>query len=103
MNQFGISEELLNSIICILKKNKFVNLAYIFGSRARGDFRANSDIDICIFGELSHIELNLITDKFLELNTPLDFDVVNFEKIKKEEFKKSILRDGVKIYERKNI
>lgn len=102
MNEFGISNELFNDIIGILSKRDSIKLAMIFGSRARGDYKNNSDIDICVFGDITPIEFNLIIDELKELNTPLDFDVVNFEKIKKEELKKNILKDGVMIYERKN-
>lgn len=100
MSRFGFSDELLNDIIGILSKRDNVKLAMIFGSRARGDYKNNSDIDICIFGDIPAIELNLIIDELKELNTSLDFDVVNFEKTKKEELKKNILKDGVTIYER---
>lgn len=102
MNKYGFSDELLNDIIEILKKRENVKSAMIFGSRARGDCRINSDIDICIFGDINPIELNLIIDELKELNTPLDFDVVNFEKTKKEELKKNILKEGVKFYEKAN-
>lgn len=103
MNTFGISEKLLEDIINIISNEKEIIKASIFGSRARGDFRKNSDIDICIYGDLDSIKFNLLIDKFNELNTPLDFDIINFEKIKKDELKNNIIKYGVIIYERKNI
>ncbi|MCX7950831.1 MAG: nucleotidyltransferase domain-containing protein [Clostridiales bacterium] len=103
MNTFGISEKLLEDIINIISNEKDIIKASIFGSRARGDFRKNSDIDICIYGDLDSIKFNLLIDKFNELNTPLDFDIINFEKIKKDELKNNIIKYGVIIYERKNI
>lgn len=103
MNSLGISDKLLEDIVNIISKEKNIVKASIFGSRARGDYRKNSDIDICIYGQLDNIQFNLLIDKLKQLNTPLDFDVVNFDKIKKEELKNNIIKDGVIIYEGKDI
>lgn len=98
----GISSNLLNEIIRIISKYKNVEKAVIFGSRARGNFKKISDIDICIFGDdMTHKEMNLMEFEIKEIDTPLDFDVINFKSISKDELKKNILNDGVEIYVRK--
>ena len=56
---FGLDEKLIESIRNISKKypkNKFV----VFGSRARGDYKTTSDIDIAILGKCDdNIEFNI--------------------------------------------
>ncbi|ADD03030.1 DNA polymerase beta domain protein region [Thermoanaerobacter italicus Ab9] len=100
----GLSVTLLKEIIKVISKYTSVEKAVIFGSRGRGDFRKTSDIDICLFGdEVTHTEVNLLEFDLKELNTPLDFDVVSFKSITKEELKENILKDGVEVYDRKKI
>ena len=48
--RFGLKESILENISNILKKYKEVESAKIFGSRARGDYKNTSDIDIALFG-----------------------------------------------------
>jgi hypothetical protein len=53
---------------------------------------------------VTHTEVNLLEFDLRELiNTPLEFDVVSFKSITKEELKENILKDGVEVYYRKKI
>ncbi|MBE3579065.1 MAG: nucleotidyltransferase domain-containing protein [Caldanaerobacter subterraneus] len=100
----GLSVFLLGEIIKVLSKYKSVEKAVIFGSRGRGDFKRTPDIDICVFWEkITHTELNLLQFDLEGLNTPLSFDVVHVDTLCREEFKESILKDGVEIYDRRKI
>jgi predicted nucleotidyltransferase len=47
--RFGLEKNIIEGIQQILRKNPQVNRAVIFGSRARGDYRYNSDIDLAIY------------------------------------------------------
>jgi len=51
---FGLKEEIIEEIKGILKRHREITGALIFGSRARGDYKYNSDIDIAVYssGEL---------------------------------------------------
>lgn len=101
--RFGIEREILNKIIEIFKKYRQVRKACIFGSRARGDYRKSSDVDICIWlEEESESPIYKIQDELEEVNTILLFDIVEFNSIAKESLKESIIKEGVIIYEREN-
>ncbi|WAM31127.1 nucleotidyltransferase domain-containing protein [Caldicellulosiruptor naganoensis] len=101
--KFGIEEEILDKIIEIFKKYKQVKKACIFGSRARGDFKKASDVDICIWLEDNgENPIYKIEDELEEVNTILLFDIVTFNSITKESLKESIMKEGVVIYEREN-
>ncbi|HWP96333.1 MAG TPA: nucleotidyltransferase domain-containing protein [Syntrophomonadaceae bacterium] len=49
MMYFGLSEERLQTIRTVLAKYPKVKKAVIFGSRARGDCKYNSDIDLALY------------------------------------------------------
>ncbi|MBB6495997.1 nucleotidyltransferase domain-containing protein [Methanococcus maripaludis] len=48
--KFGIDDLKLKSIVEVIKKYS-VEKAVIFGSRARGDYKNTSDIDIAIYSK----------------------------------------------------
>ncbi len=51
-----------------------VNLAFIYGSQARGDAKAASDIDLFIVGNLDELELHrLISQAEGQLNRPINY------------------------------
>lgn len=101
-SKMGISLKLFNDIKKVVLKNPIIDKVVIFGSRARGDYKKTSDIDICIYGkDIKSIDINLLEDSFKEINTPLDFDVVYFNKISKEALKINIEKDGILIYAKK--
>lgn len=97
--KLGIKKELLTKIIDIISKSSNVEKALVFGSRARGDYKSTSDIDIAISGaNITSRELNIIEDNINLLNTPLDFDIIHLDKISKKELIENIKKDGVEIY-----
>lgn len=92
--RYGLSEEIYLQIKKIA--NKYYKYQFkIFGSRARGDYKKNSDIDIAIFGDIKDEDEYKILNEFDLLDIPYTFDIVFVEKITKKEFINSILREGV--------
>lgn len=49
-NNFGISDFSFNCICDTLKKYEDIERALIFGSRAKGNYKKGSDIDLAIYG-----------------------------------------------------
>lgn len=100
MKKFGLSCENLEAIVSIIKKYEEVEKAVIFGSRARGDYKDCSDIDIALFGNtLTHTINTKIFFEIDELYLPYKIDLVNFNTLENEtKFKENILKEGVEIY-----
>ena len=103
MPRFGLEEDAINKIIEILKKYEEVESAKIFGSRARGDYRKGSDIDIALFGdELTHTINTKIFYDIDDLYLPYNIDLINFNSLGEENtIKENILKEGVDIYVKK--
>ncbi len=94
--KFGLSEEIYIKLKEIV--NKYNNYKFkIFGSRARGDYKNNSDIDIAIEGNIDRKEKFNILDDFDKLDIPYTMDIVFIQDINKKEFLESIIKEGVNI------
>ena len=88
--KFGLSDDIYEKIKKIADKyNKYK--FKIFGSRARGDYRSNSDIDIAIEGNIDK------KDKFNIVDMVYTMDIVFIEDITKKEFLDSILKEGINL------
>lgn len=90
----GLSEDAYNKIKQVLDKHENV-VFKLFGSRARGDYKYNSDIDIAIMNEISDKELFKIKDEFDDLYIIYMYDIVYVPKITNQKLIDNILKEGV--------
>lgn len=95
--KYGIKKEVFKDIINTFKKYEKIEEAYIFGSRARGDYKDISDIDIAL---LSSDDISLKVKRDLEeIRCILTFDVVDFNSIGPK-LKSNIEKDKICIYKK---
>ncbi len=101
-NNFGIYDKSYRLILESFKEFPEITKVYIFGSRAMGNYKKGSDIDLAILGEKVDYEITSRLYRKLneELPIPYFVDVVNFNSIKLEELKQHILTEGKLIYEK---
>jgi len=100
MERFGLKEDVVNRIVDVIRKYPEVEKAVIFGSRARGDYRKGSDIDIALFGDkLTHsINTNIFYD-IDDLYIVYKIDLINFNTLREDnKLRENILKEGVEIY-----
>ncbi len=91
----GIKGKVLQEIIQLAKKN-CVEKVILFGSRARGDFKERSDIDLAFRGGYSS---HFVLDVDEMTSTLLEFDIVDMDKPVRKELLESIKSEGVVLYE----
>ncbi len=96
MDGTGIRDEVIQEICEIAEKYK-VEKVILFGSRARGDFRRTSDIDLAVKGG-DFINFALDVDE--ETSTLLMFDFVDLNRSIQQELRENIEREGRIIYEK---
>ena len=89
--KYGLSEEIYNKIKNKNNKYKFI----LFGSRARGDYKNTSDIDIAVIKNVSDIDRYKIMNEIDLLDIIYKIDLVFVDKETKLELLESIKRDGV--------
>lgn len=92
---YGLSNKIVEEIVNIKKKYKVEVL--IFGSRARGDYKANSDIDIAVKTNVDKETKYKIIDDFDKLDIIYKIDLVFIQNVNNKDFIKSILREGKEI------
>ena len=92
----GIEKKVLFEIRELAKKYG-VSKVYLFGSRARGDYKERSDIDLAVSGG-EVVRFSLAVDE--ETSTLLRFDVVDLDGSVQKDLLDSIKEEGVILYEK---
>ncbi len=95
--KFGLMDNSYQKIKEVINKYKEYTFK-VYGSRARGDFKNNSDIDIAVEGKIDRKKQIEIMNCFDILDIPYMVDLVFVCELEKEELIESIRRDGI-IYE----
>lgn len=95
MNTFGISQRHLDSIRSALSRCSEVKKVLVFGSRAMGNFKKGSDVDLALFGPLSPSMVAKMSRLLNEESLlPYKFDLVHYESISEPKLKEHIDRVG---------
>ena len=96
MKETGIRPQVLKEIRELAKKYG-IKKVILFGSRARGDFKRVSDIDLAVTGG-NIAAFSLDVDE--ETSTLLKYDIVNLDASVQQELLDSIQKEGVILYEK---
>lgn len=91
---YGLKDSLIDEIITLAAKHGLSSVI-LFGSRARGDYHARSDIDLAVSGG-DYDLFALDVDE--ETNTLLMFDVVNMDRAVQPELLANIRQEGRTLY-----
>jgi predicted nucleotidyltransferase len=103
MDRFGLPTGTLQKIIELFKNHSEIQRAYIYGSRAKGNFKPGSDIDICIFSSTMDLSAKFKLDLELDdLLLPYKIDLAVFQMIENQNLIEHIQRAGVTIYQKEN-
>lgn len=98
--RFGLEQRIIEKIVSVIDMCKVVQKAVIFGSRARGDFRYNSDIDIAIYRDGKPYP-----GFFADLDNAAEIykiNVIDMASVTNEKLRQNIEREGIEIYRRNN-
>lgn len=96
MDNTGIKPKVIEEIRTFAKKYN-VDKVILFGSRARGDYKRTSDIDLAVTGgDFARFALDV--DE--ETSTLLEYDIVDMSREMQEELRQSITQEGKILYEK---
>lgn len=100
---FGLPDSLIEKITNILHNHSEVEEALIYGSRAKGNYREGSDIDMVLKGEhLNETIRNQIFWEIDELNSPYTLDLSIYHQITSQDLIQNIDRVGKSLFQREN-
>jgi len=99
--RFGLPESAIAKICAVFAAHPEIERAVLYGSRAKGNFKPGSDIDLTLFGsDLSH---ELLLDLLVELDDlllPWMIDLSLFASLNHPALQEHITRVGVLFYQR---
>ncbi len=98
VKQTGLSVGLLDKLSGIFSNYPSVKQVKLYGSRAKGNFRHSSDIDLTFIGRITHDELMGIDALIDDLLTPYTYDLSILADIDNHELLEHIERVGLVIY-----
>ena len=95
---FGLPDKTINMINEIFSKYSGIEKVVIYGSRARGDYKTGSDIDLTIYNDISVEDEIHISGLIYDLPIPYTCDISIFKNIKNENLIEHIERVGQVFY-----
>jgi predicted nucleotidyltransferase len=101
MPDIGLPDNTLAAIRQILADCPAVEKAILYGSRAKGNYRLGSDIDLTLVGD--HLDLHIlgkIAAKLDESSIPYQVDLSLWDQIDHAGLREHIERVGVVVYQR---
>jgi len=99
--KYGLSESTVEKICGILARFTEVDRAVLYGSRAKGNYKPGSDIDLTLFGaNLNAALCATIAEALDDLLLPYFIDLSVFSELKQPELEAHINRVGKVFYQR---
>lgn len=99
--RYGLSEQTIAKICGVFARHPAIDKAVLYGSRAKGNFKPGSDIDLTLFGDsLTSRELGIIDEELDGLLLPYQIDLSLFNQIDHAKLREHIERVGVVFYQR---
>ena len=98
--KYGLSDRTLNTLDSIFRKYPGIRQVVLYGSRAKGEYRNDSDIDLSLKTDSSftHKDLLDITGDFDDSDMPYFVDILIYENLSNPSLKEHIDRVGKVLY-----
>lgn len=101
--KFGLTDKTIAQIHGVFAHYPTVEKVIIYGSRAKGNYKNGSDIDLTLVGDnITDQDLSHIMREFDELPTPYSFDLSIFKQIDHADLIDHIKRIGIEFYKKSN-
>ena len=95
----GLSESTIANIANVMQQYPAIEAAILYGSRAKGNYKPTSDIDIVLKGKNINLDiLSKVSIKLDDLLLPNQFDLSIYHHIDNQQLSDHIARVGKMIY-----
>ena len=99
---FGLQQKHINAINQCFAQYPSIELVLVYGSRARGNYKNGSDIDLNIIGNLDYVNLLRLENQLDDLLLPYKIDLSLRHKISNPDLLAHIVAEGKVFYEKEN-
>lgn len=94
----GLSQVDLSAMQGVFRQFPWLQEVRLYGSRAKGNYRPNSDVDLALMGPVPALQAQAVALALDELPTPYLFDVQAYADIRHAPLREHIDRVGVVLY-----
>ncbi|MBI4929350.1 MAG: restriction endonuclease subunit S [Bacteroidetes bacterium] len=99
--KYGLSDKVIERIQKVFESCTAIDKVILFGSRAKGNFKEGSDIDLAVKGrDYTFDTERKVSMQLDDLNLPYEIDLVNYHTIKEPALTAHIDRVGIDLYSR---
>lgn len=100
-HKYGLSDNVITNINQVFSNFPEIEKVVLYGSRAMGNYRSGSDIDLAVFSnKMDFNKLLEIERKLDKLDLAYMIDLLVFQKLVNEELKSHILHLGKLFYKK---
>lgn len=97
--KFGLPDDTIQKINTVFEKYPSIEKVIIYGSRAKGNYKKGSDIDLTLMGDkLTDTDRSHIYSDLDDLPIPYSFDLSLFSQLTHTDLKEHIHRIGKIFY-----
>lgn len=100
MKDIGLAPQEIDLMRGVFRRFPAISEVTLYGSRAKGTYRPESDIDLALVGVDDDVQAEAVADELDELPLPYRFDVKAYGGIKYGPLREHIARVGVSLYRR---
>ncbi len=99
--KYGITKEIIENICSVFARFPEIEKAILYGSRAKGNYKTGSDIDLTLYGTALTSDLRAsIAEALDDLLLPYTIDLSLFDELEHAKLREHIERVGKVFYER---
>ncbi|MBF0612941.1 MAG: nucleotidyltransferase domain-containing protein [Magnetococcales bacterium] len=98
MKQTGLTAEQLAMMTGVFRRYDMVRQVILYGSRAKGNFRPSSDVDLVLVGGRDELLAQRIAEELESLPLPYQFDVRWLDTVSHPPLLAHIHRVGILLY-----
>ena len=100
MKDIGLTPHEIDLIRGVFRRFPAIREVALYGSRAKGTYRPESDIDLALVGVDDDVQAEAVANELDELPLPYRFDVKAYGGIKYGPLREHIARVGILLYRR---
>jgi uncharacterized protein len=100
MKDIGLTPSQIEMMLAIFRRIAAIVEVVLYGSRAKGNFRPESDIDLALVGVDDDLLAEAVADELDDLPLPYHFDVKAYSSIEYAPLLRHIARVGITLYRR---